>query len=300
MKVRQPYRLFIHLFLAAGGFFMLYPLIYTFLGALMDPFEFSRSSSLFPLARLPNWRVFWDMLVFQDMTYWIRNTAIRIVWYVIWTVTTSLMLGYYFSKFRFAGKQVMFYSLLATMMIPGVTTMVPTYVMYARFPFAGGNDVFTGGTGIINTWGVMLLPGLVSVYSMFLVKQMYDSLPNEYDESARIDGAKTYQVIFRIYAPMLVPVIAVIFIGDFVGIWNDFMTNLLFTDAGGGRHLTMIAYGVSTLPALIGREMVDSQYVTDFPGLFAGALLACIPTIVMYLFMQKYIVQGLAMSGLKG
>lgn len=292
-------RWFAHAVLLGGGFVMVYPLIYAVLGSLMTPYEFVKNGSLFPIAHKPNFGIYWEMLTFKDMPYWIRNTLIRIVWVIGWGIVTSVVLGYFFSKGKFLGKTSMFYVLLSTMMIPAVTTMVPTYLVFARFPWAGGNNVFFGGHGLLDTWGVFLLPGLVQVYSMFLVKQMYDTLPNDYEESARMDGAGTFRIIFQMYAPMLKPVISVVFVLDFVGIWNDFLTNMVYTN-GEGRNMIMLAYGITKLPTLLNVATVNSEMVRDTPGLFASVVIATVPTVAVYLFLQKYIVQGLSMSGLKG
>nr|WP_255654268.1 carbohydrate ABC transporter permease [Cohnella sp. REN36] len=214
-------------------------------------------------------------------------------------VVTSVVLGYFFAKGTFVGRKACFYFILSTMMIPSITAMIPSYVMYARWPWTGGNDVFFGGHGLLNSWGVLLLPGLVSVMSLFLTKQMYDTLPGEYEESARMDGASTYRIIFQIYAPMLKPVLAVILITDFNGIWNDFMTNLIYTD-NPGRNLTTISYGMTKLPKLLSNIKLQDHFVSDYPGIFAAAFMIVLPTIAVYLLVQRHIVQGLAMSGLKG
>ncbi len=285
--------------LTVGGIFMFYPILYAFLVSLMDPYEYTTVNSLFPVASHPDFTRYADIFRIHDVVLWFRNTIVRVAWYMVWTVATSLILGYFFAKGKFYGKKVMFYLLLSTMMIPAVTTMVPLYVMYARWPWAGGNDIFFGGHGLLNSWGVMLLPGLVQVYSVFLVKQMYETLPNDYEESARMDGAGTFRIIFQIFAPMLKPVIAVILINDFVGIWNDFMTNLIYTNSG-GPNITMIAFGITKLPGYLTQQDLSNNYVIDYPTLFAAALLATLPTIALFLFLQKQIVQGLSMSGLKG
>ncbi|MFD0713305.1 carbohydrate ABC transporter permease [Paenibacillus sp. GCM10027626] len=288
-----------HVILFAGGLMMLYPLLYALFGAMMDPFEYLRSSSLIPIPSHLNFYKFAEMVTYKDFPYWIRNTLFRITWYLVFMVVTSVVLGYFFAKGTFVGRKVCFYFILSTMMIPSITAMIPSYVMYARWPWTGGNDVFFGGHGLLNSWGVLLLPGLVSVMSLFLTKQMYDTLPGEYEESARMDGASTYRIIFQIYAPMLKPVLAVILITDFNGIWNDFMTNLIYTD-NPGRNLTTISYGMTKLPKLLSNIKLQENFVSDYPGIFAAAFMIVLPTITVYLLVQRHIVQGLAMSGLKG
>ncbi len=300
MNIERKSGVLSHIVLSFGGLIMLYPLFYMFLAALMDPYEYILSATLLPIPSDWNFGIFWEMLSYKDIPYWFRNTILRITWYLAWTILTAIVLGYFFSKGKFFGKTVMFYVLLSTMMIPNITALVPTYIMYARWPWAGGNDVFFGGSGLLNTWPVMLVGGLVQVFAVFLVKQMYDTLPNEYEEAARIDGAGTYRIIFQIYAPMLKSVMAVIVIGTFGTIWNDFLTNLVFTDGSTGPHLTMVAYGVTKLTSLVGAELIENQYIVNYPGVFAAALLVTLPSIVTYLVLQKHMVMGLAMSGLKG
>jgi len=271
-----------------------------FLGALMEPREYFRSSSLLPIATRPNFGIFSEMLAYKDVPYWLRNTALRTIWYLAWTICTSLVLGYFFSKGKFFGRTIMFYVLLATMMVPAVTTLVPTYLIFARWPWAGGNDVFYGGSGLLNSWGVLLLPGLVNAYFLFLVKQMYDTLPNDFEDSARVDGAGTFRIIFQIYAPLLKPVLALIIAFTFFTIWNDFLTNLIYAPSWGDRSLTTIGYGILYLPGLFPQDIVQNQAIPHYPRLFATAFLATLPPLVVFLVFQRYIVKGLAMSGLKG
>lgn len=290
----------IHATLLLGGLIMLYPLIYMLLGSLMESKEYFYSTSLLPIAKQPNFNIFAEMLTFRDVPYWLRNTGLRTLWYLVWTMTTSLVLGYFFSKGRFFGKTILFYMILATMMVPAVATFVPSYLIFARWPWAGGNSIFFGGSGLLNTWGVLLLPGIVNAYFMFLVKQMYDTLPNEFEDSARVDGAGTFRIIFQIYAPMLKPVLALLVAFTFFGIWNDFLTNLVYAPNWGDRSLTTIGYGILYLPNLFSVQIVQNQAIPHFPRLFAVGFLATLPPLIIFLIFQRYIVKGLAMSGLKG
>ncbi len=300
MQKNNLHKFLLYSLLTVIGFILLYPLIYAILVSLMGIGEYSKSTSLFPISANPSLMKYITILSFGDVAYWFRNTVFRVLWYLAFILGTSIVLGYFYAKRNFAGKKFTFYLLLSTMMIPNVATIVPLFIIFARWPFAGGNDVFLGGHGILNTWGAVLLPGLFNVYSMFLTKQFYETLPGEYEESAKIDGAGTFRLIFQIYTPMLKPVLAFIFITISVQLWNDYQISLFFTNDGGGKNLMQLAYGMTKLTRLLSESKVDNNILIDYPSAFAGYVLALLPTIVLYVKFQRYVVQGFVASGIKG
>lgn len=144
-------------------------------------------------------------------------TLLRIAWYILFTSVTSVLCGYIFSRLRFRGREFVFVYLLASLLVPAIVFQVPLYVMMARTPLVGGNDINgMGGSGFINEMPALLLGGLVSAYFIFLMRQSFLGIPPDYEEAARIDGAGTISVLWNVYLPMLVPVLIVIVIGTFV------------------------------------------------------------------------------------
>jgi len=154
-------------------------------------------------------------------------TVIRVVWYVLVTLVVATFAGYAFGKLRFPGRNALFLFLLTGMMVPGILTLLPVYIMLARWPLAGGNDIIgQGGHGFVNEWQALFMLGLVDVVAIFLIKQNYEMIPNDYEEAALVDGASFLNIIFRVYVPMLRPAFTAIaaatfwWTGLYRGIWR--------------------------------------------------------------------------------
>jgi multiple sugar transport system permease protein len=172
--------------------------------------------------------------------------------------------------------------------MPGIVYYVPTYVMIARWPLAGGNDIFgQGGSGFANEWPALLIPGLVNAYYIFLMRQSFYSIPRELDEAARLDGANTWQILTRIHIPFLKAPITVMVIFQFVYIWNDYLWPLIAV--GGNEEVHTVALGFERL---IQAQRQVGVGVIDYPFAFALATLALIPTLLLFLFLQRYFVEG--------
>jgi len=282
--------------LIVGSLLMIYPFVYGAVAGVMDPIDYLKNATFFPIPRkLVTFDYYIAVLTDIRLLIFARNTFMRIIWQLIFLSFTSVVLGYVFSKLHFKGKNVIFGILLGSMMIPGQATMVPTYVMYARWPLLGGNNIFgQGGHGMLNSWWIFTIPAMLSIYHIFLTKQMFDTLPNEIEEAARIDGAGTLTIIFRIYARLLLPILAVMFLGIFTGCWNDYQTNLLYTD-GQSWNLLMISYGIDQIA-----NSFKFSDIINYPAIFATATITTIPSIIVFLCVQRSFVEGLAMSGIKG
>lgn len=219
---------------------------------------------------------------------------IRTVYNTLWALLTSFLAGYVFARLKFKGKDQLFLILLATQMIPGTLAIIPTYLEFARFPFAGGNDIFTGGTGILNSWWVYLIGGpAINIMGTFLVKQSLEKVPIELDEAAIVDGAGTLRVIFQILFPLQLPIMAFIAITTALGTWNDFITPFFYTNSD----------DLQTLPAAITRISsvgASPGAVINYPLIITLSLGITLPALLIFFFFQKYIVQGLANTGIKG
>lgn len=284
-----------YVFLIVTSLIMIYPLIYIFLGSLMSLEEYVQISTFIPLPSNPNFLIYRD--TWLDLSHSILITISRVTWYSAIGVLVSLFGGYAFSRLQFPGKNFIFMFFLAGLFIPPILMSLPHYVMLARFPLVGGNDlVGQGGSGFIDTLPSLMLLGAVDVFAMFLVKQSYDMLPIEYEEAAKIDGAGLLTIIFRIYFPLLRPAMIAVFVIIFVVIWNDYFMPLLLV--GGNNDLKPVAVRVQQ--SIYAMTFGDGFLETPYPRLFASALIAGLPPILMYLLFQRFFVQGLANTGIKG
>lgn len=159
----SPVHLFSHIVLLGVGLVLLYPLIFMVMAGFFNKTEFSGTVlGVFPIPKSPtlaNYKALIMGSMDAAVTVYFRNSIIRTVYNTFWALTTSFLAGYVFARLKFKGKETLFLIMLATQMIPTTLAIIPTYLEFARFPFSGGNDVFTGGTGILNTWWIYLIGG---------------------------------------------------------------------------------------------------------------------------------------------
>ncbi len=301
MILRRPLWMSLLMYATLGltSAIILYPLLFMLLATFTTPEQYLRTS-FFPI---PNSLSFHNYVtVISDCSQgciWqaIIVTAVRCAWYIFWALMIAILGGYAFGRLTFPFKNALFLFVLSGLMVPPLLTALPHYIMLARFPLVGGNDIFgQGGSGFINTWPALGMLGLVNVIALFLLKQNYEMIPADYEEAARVDGASTLRVIFQIYVPMLKPALTAVSILEFVQIWNDYFGPLLYV--GGNRDITPVALNVQRL--IYAYTQRQGETVGDFPLIFAAATLMSIPTIIVYLALQRYFVQGLVGAGIKG
>lgn len=286
--------------LAVGGFIMLYPFIYCFLGSLLTLEEYL-NAGLLPLPKDLNIKRFANLLKFfdhEDVWSSIAITLARFGFYSFTNIFFSMIGGYIFAKVKFKGKTFVFYYMMISMMVPGVATMYPGFLMYAKWPLIGGNNILgQGGTGFIGNWSVMFIGGWFGAYNMFLVRQSIYDIGNEIGEAAEIDGASTMRVILGIYLPLLRAVMAVIVIGLFIGMWNDYLFPMTFMLGTNTPHLIPIGYKVFDI---ISRAEGNSSQLPNYPAIFGVCFTAMLPTILCFALLQKHFVEGMAMGAVKG
>lgn len=210
---------------------------------------------------------------------YIWNTAFIGVMCVIGTVCSCSLVAFGFAKFKAKGKNILFMVLLSTMMVPQTVTLIPSYMLYSKL-------------GWINTYIPLILPAFfaTSTFNVFLLRQFFSGLPNELAEAGRIDGCSWFQIFSRIYIPNTKPALLVVTINQLVFVWNDYMAPLIYL--GKPEKLT-IALGLNMFKAQYGGAM-------DVGPLMAMACLTVAPLLILYICFQKYFVEGIATSGIKG
>lgn len=281
-------------FLIVSSFCMVYPVLFMVLGSFTTGERFMQTRIL-PIPNTLNLELFgWAMRsgVWEGYTF----TLLRVGFYVALTLLTSIIAGYVFSKMRFPGRNLVFLMFLSGMVMPQILMMVPMYLLAAWFPLAGGNNILgQGGHGFIWEWPVLFLYGWVPPFAIFLMKQTYDMLPTEYEESARVDGAGILTVIFRIYGPLLKPAIASLVIITFLAYWNDYLwPSLTIT---GNPDYYPIAFKIRSLTP---STFWSPTGTTNFPEVMVRYFLVTWPPAAVYFLLQRYFVQGMVASGLKG
>ena len=281
--------------LITGGLVLMYPLVFMLLAGLMTKMEFLTTDlGLFPISKAPTLNNLYLIISpTSQISKLLVNSFLRTAYVAVFAVITSLLGGYCFNRLKFKGRDKLFLALLFTQTLPAMALIVPTYIEYARWPFAGGNIWFFGGMGIIDTWAVYLIGGpAINILGTFLVKQSLEKLPFDYDEAAKIDGANTFDIIFKIIAPLQKSIIAFIAITTTIAVWNDWTVPFYFTN---GQKLLTLAGEVAR--QTIGNGLIN---IPDWPYIITLSLGLTIPSLCVFLFFQRYIIEGLANVGIKG
>lgn len=228
------------------------------------------------LPKKPQWGNFVDAVKAFPILRYIANTLFLVVVNVIGTVLSCTLVAYGFSRLKWRGRDVWFMVLLGTMMMPGVCTMIPSFIMYKNF-------------GWVDTYLPLIVPSFTaSAGNVFLIRQFFTTIPNELSESAKIDGANHLRIYAQIIMPLCSPVVVMIAVSTFMWVWNDFQGPLLYLS---DNNLYTVTYGLRTF---------QSKNGSDWSMLMAAALAISVPTVALFLSCQKYFVEGIVLSGLKG
>ncbi|MGE8204916.1 carbohydrate ABC transporter permease [Heyndrickxia sp. NPDC080065] len=207
---------------------------------------------------------------------WFLNSIIVAGISTIINVFFASLAGYAFSKLKFPGRNTIFWILLSTMMIPGQVTLIPLYILVV--------NTFH----LENTYVGLIVPGMVSVGSIFLMKQFMSSLPSSLIDAGRIDACSEFGVFWKIILPISKPGLAVLAIFTFVGHWNSFFWPFLITNTNTMRTLQ------------VGLTTFRFEHLQDYGAMMAGAVCSAIPMIIVFLALQKYFLRGITIGAVKG
>ncbi len=181
-----------------------------------------------------------------------------------------------FARYRFPGRDVIFAVLMATIMIPGAVTLIPVFVIMKQF-------------GWIDTLYPLFVPSFTGgAFGTLLLRQFFLTIPSEYDDSARLDGASSTRILWSIYLPLAKPALATLGVFTFMSSWNDFITPLIYLSTP--EHMTLT----------VGLSYFQGQYNTQWNLMMAATLISVVPILILYAVAQKYFIQGIALTGLKG
>ena len=206
---------------------------------------------------------------------WMLNSAIVAITVTISNVFFDSLVGYTLAKFRFRGRYFIFLAILSTLMIPTEMLVIPWYLMSSKL---GWLDSY---------WGIMF-PGMMTAFGTFLMKQFFESVPDDFLEAARIDGLNEFTIWWKVAMPLVTPALSALAIFTFLGNWTAFFWPLIVTTS---NDLYTIPVGISSFS--------DAQD-TRWEMIMTGAALATIPTLVVFLALQRFIVRGVMLAGLKG
>lgn len=277
----------IYLVLGIVAFVMSLP----FLWMLLSSFKPNSELFHYPPVWIPSqWVLDHYVRAFQAAPFgrYFFNSAVTGIGATLVNLFFTSLAGFAFAKYRFPYKNVLFFALIATMMVPFHVILVPLFLVAKNFPFVGGNGLWGGGTGLLNTYPGLVLPHLLPAFGVFLTRQFFLGLPDDLIDAARIDGASEYRIYWTIALPTAKPVLATLAIFSFSSVWDDFLWPLVVTTSNSMRTVQ------------IGLQAFQGQHAVDWGPLMAATVAVTMPLIIVFVFNQKYFVQGVTSSGIKG
>ncbi|HEX7009711.1 MAG TPA: carbohydrate ABC transporter permease [Phycisphaeraceae bacterium] len=269
-------QLIVYALLCAGAVGMIVPFIWMVSNSLKTDAE----ARLVPPTLLPTqplWSNYPEALQMMGFGRALANTVVITFCCVVGQVISSSLVGFGFARFRFRGREAMFLLMLSTMMLPGQVTMIPVFILFRSL-------------GWIDTFWPLIVPAWVaSPFFAFMFRQFFAQVPEELIEAARIDGASNWSIYWRMMLPLSSPVIAIVAIYTFMGTWNDFMGPLIYLNSP--DHYTL-ALALNSFNGQYGVQHVNL--------LMAASVVTALPCIVLFFAAQKYFVESVAMTGMKG
>lgn len=258
--------------LLLGGLLMVMPLLYMFSASLKTSIQIY-DLKLIPSA--PTLNNYIAVLADGTFLHWMGNSTIVAVSVTLSNVFFDSLVGYTLAKFEFRGRYFIFLAILSTLMIPTEMLVIPWYLMSSKL---GWLDSY---------WGIMF-PGMMTAFGTFLMKQFFESVPDDFLEAARIDGLNEFTIWWKVAMPLVTPALSALAIFTFLGNWTAFFWPLIVTTS---NELYTIPVGISSFS--------DAQD-TRWEMIMTGAALATLPTLIVFLVLQRFIVRGVMLAGLKG
>ncbi|MBK8028180.1 MAG: carbohydrate ABC transporter permease [Chloroflexi bacterium] len=217
--------------------------------------------------------------VFEEIPFWqqMANSFFITLSVVFGQLLTASLAGYAFGRLKFPGRNILFWIVLATMMIPGQATIIPVFIVISRVLHL--ND----------TLGALIFPGLATAFGTFLLRQYFMGIPDDFEEAALVEGANQWQIFTKIYFPLASPGMAILAVLTFNAKWNDYFTPLIFMST---KERFPITLGIVDLQGYMATGSISV--------VLAGIVLSTIPVIIIYILGQRYLVEGLMMGGVKG
>jgi multiple sugar transport system permease protein len=263
------------LILALGAIFMVMPFIWMVVTGQKELPEVSRV----PITWLPdnwgNWNNYRTLLTRFPALHWMLNSIIVSTVSIATSLFFCMLGGYAFAKLRFRGREVCFAIVLAVLMIPFEMTFLPLFVMLSR-------------VGLVNTYVGVIFPNFMSAIGVFIMRQFLQTIPNDYIDAARIDGASEFQIVARLIAPLAGPAIMTVAVLKFIISWNSFLWPLVMATSK----------SMMTMP--VGMQAIINQFIIEYGLLAAGATMMVLPPLILFLVAQRWVISGMVMSGLKG
>lgn len=268
----RPGRILAWTLLFIGGVIMISPLAFMFSTSLKTADQVY-DLRLIPAA--PTLANYASVLADGRFMRWFFNSTLVAVTVTISNCFFDSLVGYTLAKFQFRGRQFVFIAILSTLMIPTEMLVIPWYLMSSQL---GWLDSY---------WGIMF-PGMMTAFGTFLMKQFFETVPNDFIEAARVDGLNEFQIWWKVAMPLVTPALSALAIFTFLGNWTAFFWPLIVTTS---KELYTLPVGLSSFAV---------EQSIQWEMIMTGAAIATLPTLLVFLVLQRYIVRGVMLAGLKG
>ncbi|MDM8084798.1 carbohydrate ABC transporter permease [Cellulomonas cellasea] len=266
-----------HALLIAFGLIMIYPLLWMLASSLKPSALIFRDPSLLPSEiDMSNYTVGWNALA-HPFSHYLLNSAVLVLGALLGNLVSCSMAAYAFARLNFKGRKIWFAIMLMSIMLPIHVVIVPQYILFSQL-------------GWVNTFLPLIVPKVLATdaFFVFLMVQFFRGLPRELDEAARIDGAGHVRIFLQVMLPLSVPALATTAIFTFIWTWNDFFHQLIF----------LTKPDMYTVPIAL-RSFIDSSSESSWGPMFAMSIVSLIPLFLIFLLGQKYLVKGIATTGIK-
>lgn len=269
-----------HLLVGIGAFIMVYPLLWMVMSSFKETNTiFTTAGQLIPKQlTLENYQNGWRGFGKVSFGTFFKNSFFIAALATFGTILSSAFVAYSFSRCRFWGKKLLFAAMLVSMMLPAQVLMIPQYLWYQKL-------------GWVGTYHPLIVPYCFAIQGFFvyLIMNFINGIPTELDEAAKIDGCSYYSIFFRIIFPLVVPALITAVIFSFMWRWEDFLSPLLYVNKS-ERYPISLAL----------KLFCDPASTSDYGAMFSMSVLSILPLIIIFILLQKYLVDGIVSSGIKG
>ena len=269
-----------HILTLLGGILMLYPLIWMLMSSFKETNTIiNTATQLFPeVVTFDNYQNGWRGVSHTTFGVFIKNTAFVTLTVVFGSLLSSSLMAYGLSRLRFKGRNILFALVLLTMMLPEQVMMIPQYLWYHNL-------------GWVNSFKPLIIPYFFAIQGFFvyLLMNFINGIPRELDEAAKIDGCSYYTIFTKIFVPLMKPGLGTVAIFAFINRWNDYMAPLLYL-----KKTKMYTISIAL------KLYCDPSSTSDYGAMFAMSTISLVPVLLIFIFLQKYLVEGMSTQGLKG
>lgn len=268
----SPKKALIWTMLALGGIIMMTPIIFMFSASFKYNDEIYELTLLSSEPTLSNY-----IYLFQNTQFlsWMINSFIVAIIVTLSVLFFDALVGYTLCKYKFKGRKLIFIAILSTLMIPTEMLVIPWYI-------------FAKDLGLLDSLMGLIFPGLMSGFGVFLMKQFFETVPDDLLDAARIDGLNEFQIFIEVALPLVTPALSALAIFTFLGSWTAFLWPLIVTSSA----------DLYTIP--VGLSSFSGEFQSEWEMIMTGAALASLPTLLVFLILQRYIIRGVILGGIKG